>query len=518
VRIGLEFNRGGAGRALSIIQNQLPQLPGVANPPIGREVAERVLTENVANVFDFSESQAPVFGFDRTECIVRDHVVLHYQDGECIGQLNPAVISVATISDTGVLEVVSEDGQFTSRPNRLYQATIVQSNTTRTVIFASMMAEDEGPSAPAESDFRHAHVVTANSGPGQSRQSGTLRNWTPQQLRQAYNVPDPQAGSKPAGTGTTVAIIGVYHYAQAQPDLNTWAKRFGITPITLNIVNQAGVIRDDLWAMGTSIAVQMVNTVSPGAKVYLIEAKSPSQADIRTAMQTAVTLGADIISMAFGADETYSQDYGVPLFTSNAEVIWIAAAGESGYPTFPATHPNVLAVGGTTLSSVSPRVETAWSAAATGISMYEKMPSYQMIPSVRQRNTTAYRSIPDVAFSADPQYGVQVYSNGFWYVTGGASVSTGLFTGIMALVMEARKAQNLPPLRQYPNTTPELHNALYQLMSSHGGPTNSTILNDVVTGSSSAGRYPAGPGYDIATGLGSINVEQFVDYMSTWRR
>ena len=173
VRIGLEFNRGGAGRALSIIQNQLPELPGVANPPIGRQVAELVLTENVANVFDFSESQAPVFGFDRAQCVVRDHVVLHSQDGECIGQLNPAVTAVAAISATGQLETVSSGGQFTSRPNRLYQATIAQAGNARSFIFASRYEEEEEEEqepAPAttfsvSSSGSAAYIIDGQSNP-----------------------------------------------------------------------------------------------------------------------------------------------------------------------------------------------------------------------------------------------------------------------------------------------------------------------------------------------------------------
>jgi len=50
-------------------------------------------------------------------------------------------------------------------------------------------------------------------------------------------------------------------------------------------------------------------------------------------------------------------------------------------------------------------------------------------------------------------------------------------------------------------------------MSTNGGPTNSTVLNDVVDGYAGEGSYPAGPGYDIATGLGSLDVNQFVNYM-----
>lgn len=149
-RIGLEFNRGGADRALSIIEANLPDLPDAANVPVERLVAELVLTENIANVFDFSESQAPVFDFDPTQCVVRDHVVVHFQDGQCVGQLNPAVTAVSIISSSGETPASISNGSFTSLPNRLYRATIEQADDTRYVIFASYF--DESTAAPLSND------------------------------------------------------------------------------------------------------------------------------------------------------------------------------------------------------------------------------------------------------------------------------------------------------------------------------------------------------------------------------
>jgi|GEM_PF-1646814 len=152
-RIGLEFNRGGADRALSIIEANLPDLPDLpdaANVPFERLVAELVLTENIANVFDFSESQAPVFDFDPTRCVVQDHVVVHFQDGQCVGQLNPAVTAVSIISSSGETPATTSNSSFTSLPNRLYRATIEQADDIRHVIFASYF--DATTAAPLSND------------------------------------------------------------------------------------------------------------------------------------------------------------------------------------------------------------------------------------------------------------------------------------------------------------------------------------------------------------------------------
>jgi hypothetical protein len=100
-------------------------------------------------------------------------------------------------------------------------------------------------------------------------------------------------------------------------------------------------------------------------------------------------------------------------------------------------------------------------------------------------------------------------------VVGGTSVSTAFFTGVVAAVNSARKSQNLPLLTSVIGQGVLLQDSLYKLMSTNGGPTNSTVLNDIVAGIAGAGSYPASPGYDIATGLGSLDVQQFIEYMLT---
>jgi len=387
---------------------------------------------------------------------------------------------------------------------------------------------------PALDDFQHAYVLASDDAPvltSSFRQSMGLQSsasttssggWTPQQFLNAYDVTAVTTPSnKPRGYGIKVAIITAYHYSSLQNDLNQWAKKYGLLPITLNIINQAGVVSNNSWALQSGVAVQMINAVSPGATVYVIEAKSVSQADIKNAIQVAANLGVNIVLMPFGAIEYSSEGSQTNLFTKS-QIVWIAASGTNAGPTFPATSPDVIAVGGTSSNgtapnSANPFVETAWVDAAAGMSLYESIPSFQMIPSVQNANTTAFRSVPDVAFNADPKYGADIYSsvNGGYLVVGGASVSAAFFTGVVAIVNQARKSQNKPMLSSIHTSSGSLQSSLYRLMSTNGGPTNSTVLNDVVDGYSGEGSYPAGPGYDIPTGLGSLDVKQFVDYMAT---
>ncbi len=100
-----------------------------------------------------------------------------------------------------------------------------------------------------------------------------------------------------------------------------------------------------------------------------------------------------------------------------------------------------------------------------------------------------YRSVPDVAFNADPEYGAQIYTSvlGGWVVVGGTSVSTAFFTGVVAMVNSARKDQNLRLLTSVTDQGVTLQDSLYKLMSTNGGPTKFTVLNDVVDGTAGDG-------------------------------
>lgn len=133
-RIGLRFNDGGAESALGIISAQLKAQAPNLEPP--RVVAELVLTENITNVFDFAESQAPVYGFTEGECEVRDRVVIHKTDQNCVGKINPAVSKITVLEEIGPV-FVSDGATFTSRPDRVFVATITQSSDSRDVVFAS---------------------------------------------------------------------------------------------------------------------------------------------------------------------------------------------------------------------------------------------------------------------------------------------------------------------------------------------------------------------------------------------
>ena len=107
---------------------------------------------------------------------------------------------------------------------------------------------------------------------------------------------------------------------------------------------------------------------------------------------------------------------------------FLASAGDSGAPAlYPAFSPNVVAVGGTSLTMTgTPAVyqsESVWSGGGGGVSTQEPKPAYQS--SVPLLAGTANRAAPDVSFLADPNTGVYIYDsyNGGWFEIGGTSLA-----------------------------------------------------------------------------------------------
>jgi len=175
----------------------------------------------------------------------------------------------------------------------------------------------------------------------------------------------------------------------------------------------------------------------------------------------------------------------------------------------PAVAPGVTAVGGTRLSVAEDGSwynETVWEEPATtngtggGLSAYLAMPNWQQGPGVQNQFSNGKRQIPDVSADADPDSGVAVYQSaknprgeveGSWGLGGGTSLATPIWAGITALVNQYLKSQGLKPAGF-------LNPALYALAGTHQA---YPPFHDITDGTNLA--YPATPGYDLATGLGT---------------
>ena len=219
--------------------------------------------------------------------------------------------------------------------------------------------------------------------------------------------------------------------------------------------------------------------------------------------------GVAAISMSFGstdgADSTltsgFENDFAVAakedisLFAATGDTGGDAAPGCSGglNPEYPSASPQVVAVGGTTVSldrgplgAVTGFSESAWADSGGGFSAQFSAPSWQEVGSARAPiEANGHRGMPDVAASADYNY---LYFGGQPGAGAGTSFSTPLWAG-MIVEMDALHGSNLGFL------TPRL----YQLGAE--ALTVNAPFHDITTSGNCLGS--AGPGWDTATGWGS---------------
>lgn len=142
-----------------------------------------------------------------------------------------------------------------------------------------------------------------------------------------------------------------------------------------------------------------------------------------------------------------------------------------------------------------------WSGGGGASQVYPK-PSWQTGAGVP---ADGHRDVPDVSLSAAIHDGYLVTVTGKLYVAGGTSASAPSFAGLMGLVGQKTGARQ-------GNVNP----ALYILAGkqSTGG---AAVFHDVVTGNNSVPGQTgitAGPGYDLASGLGSVDAWTMVNHWS----
>ncbi len=347
------------------------------------------------------------------------------------------------------------------------------------------------------------------------------KGFTPAQIRHAYGLDTVSFGAVPAdGAGTTIAIVTAYDSPNIAADLATFDATFGLpAPPSFKTVNQSGGAKlpamDPAWATETCIDVQWAHAIAPGASILVVEANGNSDADLMAAVSFARSApGVVAVSMSWGRGE-YAGETGFDArFSTPAGhpgVTFLAASGDDGAPgIYPAMSPNVVAVGGTslTLSKSGTAQEKAWSGSGGGQSQQESRPSWQagVVPA-----TLTKRAIPDVSLVADPATGLAVCDSRAggaarpWSVYGGTSIATPQWAGIAAIVAQGRALRGAASLDGATQFLP----ALYALAAAD--------FRDVTVGTTlGAPGYAAGAGFDLATGRGSPVAGTLVKDLVAW--
>jgi subtilase family serine protease len=324
------------------------------------------------------------------------------------------------------------------------------------------------------------------------------------------------------------------------------------------------------WGFETTLDVEYAHTIAPGANILLVETPTAETEGVTGFPQIVEAenyvidhhLG-DVISQSFGATEETFTSYGqlAPLRSAyvNAErhgVTVLAATGDTGvagtelngstfYSTratgWPATDPLVTAVGGTEIkeSSSGKYSQVVWNdtyntnvmeaftgssapspfATTGGASEFFKLPSYQhgvaktiakAIGAAKHRQLP--RAVPDISMSGACNGSVDLYVSfpgtaAGWTLVCGTSEASPEFAGIVALADQvAHHSLGL------------INPRIYQLEAEHApGIVDVTSGNNTVTftqGTPSVTTtlpgYSAGRGYDLASGVGTVNAALFV--------
>jgi subtilase family serine protease len=314
----------------------------------------------------------------------------------------------------------------------------------------------------------------------------------PADLQSAYKLP-----SMSRSKGQLVAIVDAFDDPNAESDLAVYRAQFGLPSCTsangcFKKVNQTGGTTyptpNTGWATEISLDLDMVSAICPNCHILLVEANDNSFTNLGTAVNEAVTLGANEVSNSYGGSESANEQTLCSAYYNHPAVAVTVSAGDSGYAAEePAACNTVTAVGGTSLSLVDTTwYETVWKGTGSGCSAYIAKPAWQ------QDTGCSKRTNNDVSAVADPGTGLSIYdtynnsSNSAWLIEGGTSASAPIIAAVYALAGNAAT----------------VNYGSYPYLDEHR-----THLRDVTVGSngtcSPAYLCTAETGYDGPTGLGT---------------
>jgi kumamolisin len=360
----------------------------------------------------------------------------------------------------------------------------------------------------AKPHFRRRHKRAG------ARANAVNVSYTPPQVAALYDYP-----TNVDGTGECIALIelgGGY----SPTDLSKYWNQLNLTKTpTVSAVSVGNGSNNPTGEPSgpdgeVMLDIEVSGSIAPGAKIVVYFADN-TDAGFLNAITTAVhdsTNNPSVVSISWGGPESSwtgqamtSMDEAFQAAAAMGVTVCVAA-GDGGstdgendglnHVDFPASSPNALACGGTTLvaSGNSITSETVWNELANnegatggGISDVFPLPSYQNgagVPPSANPNHNVGRGAPDVSGDADPTTGYVTLVDGQPDVIGGTSAVAPLWAGLIALVNESvgKPVGFVNPL-------------LYQSASTAGD------FNDVTSGNN--GAYSAGSGWDACTGLGS---------------
>jgi subtilase family serine protease len=349
-----------------------------------------------------------------------------------------------------------------------------------------------------EEPIMRPHVVLQSMSP---RITGS-KNFTPLELAQIYNFPKPVSNET-----VNICVVsfggGLFGNIDAKGvltggDLESYWCQLGLTKFpTVHVVLLNGMTNSpkqhDSATIENHIDVEQIGAIVPNSNITLIIGSN-----FLDILNTAKSLNTFVISSSWGfresgSNEWYKNSINNMLKTlSESGINVCCSAGDNGSSDggtglnvdFPASSPYVVACGGTSLICPNSKYdsqtqESVWnnnpltSATGGGRSSFFKKPDYQ------QYLQGTNRCVPDISGVADPNTCCIFRVGGQDMPAGGTSIVSPFIAAYIALT---RCDKFLTPL-------------LYKAPKE--------CFHDVVNGNN--GDFLSGPGFDLCTGLGSID-------------
>lgn len=402
---------------------------------------------------------------------------------------------------------------------------------------------------PAVAGHNLAHGVSSPLNSEQCQAKWHINCYNPLQYRKAYDL-NALYRKGVTGKGRTIVIVDSYGSPTVQHDLDVYSRQFGLPSTKVKVVKWGHVPAFDPknsdmtgWAGETTLDVELAHAVAPAAKIVLVET-AVSETEGTTGLPEMMDAEkhlidqnvGDVISQSFGATENTFPGFDKGDFSSikklryafqdadRKHVTVLAASGDGGATdlkldgktyydkrvnSWPSADPLVTSIGGTQLhlndkgDRLKPdSVYNDYGSGGGGQSHVFTRPSFQ--DGVKNVVGTR-RGTPDISMTAAVNGGAWTYESYDptavgWGVTGGTSEATPIFAGIVALADQVAG-----------HRVGNIQKALYSLYAHNAKANGVADVNDGTDNSyEGVTGYKAVNGYDLATGVGTIDALRFV--------
>ena len=465
------------------------------------------------------------------------------------------ILSLTALAGCAVLGAVTAAGDSSAlyhaagSPPRQVAAPPSATSTSPSSSVPSSPARTPSPAPPSSAWCQHRYGLAC---------------YSPRQIQRAYDLPALYARGL-TGRGRTIVIVDSFGSPTIRHDLRVFDSGFGLPgPPSLRVLQPVGRVppydpdNPDMVdaAAETTTDVEAAHAMAPGASILLVETPV---AESLTGAGFPQYLAAESYVVTHDLGDVISQSFGIPeqnfpgraallklryayVRAHRQHVTVLAATNDFGVtgPTkaggrfrthpvvdWPASDPLVTAVGGTRLrltargSRVAP--DSAWNesgspavaryagalpwASSGGVSAIFSRPWYQK--PVR-RVVGDHRGLPDVALSASFSGASLTFESftgtpGTWKPAAGTSVATPYLAGIVAIADQALHAR-----------LGLLNPALYRLAQARApgivGVTRGSNTVSFAQGRKTVtvGGYQARRGYNLVTGVGTIDAAAFI--------